>query len=371
MKESLLFKKAYGCLIGGAVGDALGGPIEGMHYRFIREWHNGRVEDLIRYDTRPDDFFQVGPESGAYALGIERGTYTDDTRLQHLITQAIIAKQGRISADDLGRTWMEKMKVETFWFSVSNGYYRIGIGQTPVREAGAGNIPDNSSAMCIGPIGVINAGDPEQAALDAYDIASLSHDGYSREAASIVAAAVAEAMDPSATVESVVEACVAFLPNKETSRMREPLLRAIELADRVADTEELTAVFYERLNVPWVRRISYGGVSDERHSPSVDPLESVPCAVAMFYKTHGSYKDAVVAAANYGRDGDTIACMTGYIAGAFCGVDAIPADWVAASLKANPVPDQEALALGLAEALVAEKRRSQVRVALLSKLEGM
>ena len=52
-KSSILFKKVYGCLIGGAIGDALGGPVEGMHYEFIRRLYNGRVTDLMPYN-RPD-----------------------------------------------------------------------------------------------------------------------------------------------------------------------------------------------------------------------------------------------------------------------------------------------------------------------------
>ena len=71
-KSSILFKKVYGCLIGGAIGDALGGPVEGMHYEFIRRLYNGRVTDLMPYN-RPDDFHQAGPDSGAYARSAQAG----------------------------------------------------------------------------------------------------------------------------------------------------------------------------------------------------------------------------------------------------------------------------------------------------------
>jgi ADP-ribosylglycohydrolase len=370
-KSSILFKKVYGCLIGGAIGDALGGPVEGMHYEFIRRLYNGRVTDLMPYN-RPDDFHQAGPDSGAYARSAQAGAYTDDTYLRHFITDAIIAKQGRVSADDLANVWMDRMDIRYFWHSITNSWTRIALTRTPVREAGAGNIPDNSSAMCIGPIGVVNAGDPEQAALDAYEIASLSHDGYSREAACVVASAVAEAMRPEATVGSIVKASVEFLPNRETSPIYGAVLRALELADEAADTEELTAMFYDNMLVRWVRRATHGpdtDPDDERHSPSVDPLESVPCVIAMFYKTGGDYRDGVIAAANFGRDCDTIACMVGYIAGALHGTDAIPEGWIRTVNEANPVPDQEKVAVGLTRALLTEKRRAQERAALISALE--
>jgi ADP-ribosylglycohydrolase len=341
-----------------------------MHYQFIRELHNGRVTDLLPYN-RPPDFHPAG--SGAYARTADPGAYTDDTRLSQLIVKSIIDKKGRISADDLGRTWMAHMDTDFFWHSIKNSYFRIAIGRTPVREAGSGNIPDNSSAMCIGPIGVINAGNPEQAALDAYEIASLSHDSYSREAASVIAAAVAEAMNPQATVNSIVDAALCYIPNKETSAIVKAMNLALELAEKAADTEEMTALFYDQLIVRWIRRHTQGpnaGPDNMRHSPSVDALESVPCALAMFYKTKGVYVDSVVAAANFGRDCDTIACMTGYISGAMNGLDAIPAAWVEASCKANPEPDQMQLVEGLTLALLNEKHKADAFSAMIEGLNS-
>ncbi|HJN93297.1 MAG TPA: ADP-ribosylglycohydrolase family protein, partial [Dehalococcoidia bacterium] len=41
---SLLFKKVYGCLGAGAIGDQLGRPVEGWHYLDIDE-KKGRLTD--------------------------------------------------------------------------------------------------------------------------------------------------------------------------------------------------------------------------------------------------------------------------------------------------------------------------------------
>ena len=38
----------YGCLIGGAIGDAMGAPVEGWYYQQIREKY-GRVTELMPY----------------------------------------------------------------------------------------------------------------------------------------------------------------------------------------------------------------------------------------------------------------------------------------------------------------------------------
>jgi ADP-ribosylglycohydrolase len=367
-KNSMLFKKVYGSLIGGAIGDALGGPVESMHYKFIREYHHGRMTDLKEYD-RPEGFGNAGPDSGAYARSPKAGTYTDDTHLRHFITDAIVAKQGRIMPEDLAEVWMEKMDTRYFWVSISNSWNRLALTATPAWEVGAGNVPDNSSAMCIGPIGIINAGDPAQAAQDAYAIASLSHDGYAREAACVIASATAEAMKPDATVDGVVQASIEHLPNRDTSPIYGAVLRAIEWAQEAADTEELTAIYYERGLVSFADRHPRPRDVDERLSWSVDPLESIPCVMAMFYKAKGDYEESVVAAASFGRDCDTIACMTGYVAGALNGVDAIPEHWIEMVREAQPEPDQEQIALGVAEALLADEARLSEKASLIHHLQ--
>jgi len=368
-KDSLLFKKVYGSLIGGAIGDALGGPVETFHYKFIREYHNGRVTELKEYD-RPEDFHQPGPNSGAYARSSKAGTYTDDTYLRHFITDAIVTKQGRIAPEDLAKVWIEKMETKYFWVSITNSWNRLALTATPTWEIGAGNVPDNSSAMCIGPIGVINAGDPAQAAQDAYAIASLSHDGYARDAACVIASATAEAMKPDATVDGIMQASIEHMPNRDTSAMYGALQRAIEWADQTADTEELTALFYAKGLVSYAIRHPAPRAKSERLSWSVDPLESIPVVIAMFYKTKGDYEEAVVASANFGRDCDTIACMTGYIAGALNGVDGIPERWIRTVSEAQPEPDQEQIAVGVTEALLAERARFLQKAELIAGLNG-
>jgi ADP-ribosylglycohydrolase len=64
-------------------------------------------------------------------------------------------------------------------------------------------------------------------------------------------------------------------------------------------------------------------------------------------------------AANFGRDTDTIATMTGALCGAIGGPDAIPPTWIDA-LGPSATRDAEDLARRLAElaqAMVAEQRR--------------
>ena len=63
LEDSALFSKIYGGLIGAAVGDALGGPVEGLDYPEIERLH-GRVERMLPYDKAPSEHGQFTNEAG-------------------------------------------------------------------------------------------------------------------------------------------------------------------------------------------------------------------------------------------------------------------------------------------------------------------
>src|SRR5690606_23045936 len=67
------------------------------------------------------------------------------------------------------------------------------------------------AAHMIGPVGIINAGDARQAALDTIDICSLLQPPTSggTEGSRVIAAATAEAFRPDASVDSIIAAALA------------------------------------------------------------------------------------------------------------------------------------------------------------------
>ena len=48
-----LFDKIHAAMLGGAIGDALGAPVEGWHYERIIETY-GVVDTMLPYDRAPD-----------------------------------------------------------------------------------------------------------------------------------------------------------------------------------------------------------------------------------------------------------------------------------------------------------------------------
>jgi hypothetical protein len=59
--------------------------------------------------------------------------------------------------------------------------------------------------MAIAPIGIINAGNPDQAYQDGFNIAFVNQDDVNRDGAATLAAGIAAAFIPDATVASVVD----------------------------------------------------------------------------------------------------------------------------------------------------------------------
>ena len=62
----------------------------------------------------------------------------------------------------------------------------------------------------------------------------------------------------------------------------------------------------------------------------------------------------------YARDNDSYASVVGALAGAFHGVDAIPADWIATVTEANPETDMVEFAEQLTR-IITDAHREKIR----------
>lgn len=295
-----LYTHVLGCLYGGEIGDAMGAPAENMTYQEIAASF-GEITDFSGYGT-------------------------DDSAMKHILCDAIQRGKGYPTADTWAEEWLAQedlfLKRHLFWIPVMNGFWKIrGQGAAP-REAGHGNMASSSSAMCISPMGIINAGNPRQAALETYDVASPIHHNYCRDAACSMAAAVAAALHPEATVPFILAAATAYLPPRSARMMRSAIETTLALAEEVGDYPTFRQRYY-----------------DERLLPGIampDSRETVPVALALFALAGGDPEQTIVHGANFGRDADTIASMAGALAGAYRGVDALPSHWVARVQAESP-----------------------------------
>jgi ADP-ribosylglycohydrolase len=204
--------------------------------------------------------------------------------------------------------------------------------------------------MCIAPIGILNACDPRQAVLDAYEVTQVIDSGVGQDAGAAIAAAVAAAFLTDATPDSVIAASVADL--RRGSEIPPLMHRALELAKAGRDYLLFRERFYERYLQPYV---------------SNDPRESVPVALALFWLASGDAVRAVRYGANFGRDADTIATMAGAVGGALHGGSALPQEWVRAVTSVNPV-DQRQLAEDLCRVVLTTISTAEERAGEITRL---
>jgi len=299
MSKSILLKKVYGCLLGGLIGDAMGAPAEGKSFQEI-EKEFGKINDF-------------------------EGEGTDDSIVKSILCQAIIENGGYISADEWAKSFLENKKkfYNLFYIPVKNMIHKIESKLTLPVYAGLGNMHSSSSAMGISPMGLINACNPRQAALETYDVAGLIHAGdstFCRDGACAMAAAVAEAMKVNCTVESVVSSATDYLHRVSSAEMINCIKEIIQIAKSLGNYQEFREKFYQ----------------DKLRSIACDSRETVPCALSLFYLAKGDPSEAIIYGANFGRDADTIATMAGALSGAFKGIDALRPQWVEKAIRNNP-----------------------------------
>jgi ADP-ribosylglycohydrolase len=324
MTVSMLFDKVLGCLLAAEIGDAMGAPAENKTYQQIIELY-GEITDFS-------------------------GGGTDDSALKHILCDAIEHTQGHPTADAWADAWMrhkEQFKSSLFWIPVMNTFWKIGAEGIPPREAGIGNMASSSSAMCISPMGMINAGNPRQAALETYEVAGLIHHNFARDGACSMAAAVAEAFNPAASVDSVLAAAVDYLPPRSARVMLDFIGATLALARESRDYTEFRQRYYAGRILPGIAM--------------PDARETVPVALALLYLANGNPRQTILYGANFGRDADTIASMAGSLAGALHGASALPAEWVARMLSEGR-RDQNALA-GMLVKVICRRAETSTHIA--------
>ena len=355
--NTLLRDKVFGCLIGGAIGDAMGAPAEDWHYSDIRPTF-GRIDRFLPQPARKRD--------GA------PGQITDDTTLRHYMCLAIIRKGGRITPDDYAKVWLTDLNPDRLFFTERIVVEKLKLGMNP-WDTGRGQPLADAAIMAVAPIGIINAADPAQAFQDAFNISSIHQDGIERDAAAATAAAFAAAFASDATAQSVLDA----MYEHGTFDTRRLISIGRELAAETADVDLFTERFYLRfLDRSFPRPPGWAWDKDRTVSPT--SREVLPIVAGLFDLCGGKPRECISAGASFGRDADTIATVLGGLSGALFGASAVPSEWIAASEQANVdffrevSPDVETsfekTAAELLEALRAERGRVATRLATLDAL---
>lgn len=233
-----------GSLLGAAVGDALGGPVEGYTPEQILERHGGRVTGIVGPWNGGD--WRTARPIAPYHKG--DGHVTDDTLMTHALIRVYEKVRGHLDAYAVAErlvpelmgspVWIPELEAEALplqriFLAEKWIVARLHYGHVDPREAGNGNIVNCGAAMYMAPVGLVNAAHPAAAYAEALDIAGAHQSSYGREAAGVFAAAVAAACAPHATPTSVVETALSLAKDGTRSAIE----AVAEVASRHTDFE--------------------------------------------------------------------------------------------------------------------------------------
>jgi poly(ADP-ribose) glycohydrolase ARH3 len=278
--------KFVGCLVGTAIGDALGARREGKGM--------SRSEDIV-----------------SLAGKLEQLIYTDDTHMTIGIAESLIENNG-FDGGHMAKTFIRNYEDEPWrgygpgppiifrmiksgeaWHSAADGLY-------------SGGSFGNGSAMRVAPVGLLYSHNLERLREIAHQSSTITHSHeLGKEGAALQACAVALALNTPSHEEIDREAFLSRL----WDFIRDQLYK--EKIDRIRE------LLGEQDKARVVAMLGNG----------IEAPRSVPTAIYCFLKQPQSYKDTVIFAVSLGGDTDTIAAMAGAISGAYLGMEAIPSEW--------------------------------------------
>jgi poly(ADP-ribose) glycohydrolase ARH3 len=302
-------RRFAGCLLGVAVGDALGQPVEAFPAERLRR-EFGEIRDFMPGDPR-------------LPMPLGAGQWTDDTQMMLDIARSII-RCGRVDPADIAREFVadhEAQGIRFSGFTVKYSLQRLRKG-IPWERSGLSDeqTAGNGSAMRVAPVGLLYGQNPEGVVEDARLSSIITHRHPEAVAGAVVVAyLVARATAGTLQPNTILDETLAVLG---PCRVADNLRRAQELLDQ--DVETASAL----------RTLGTTGYV----------VHTVAAAVYCFLQTPDDFERAVIAAVMGGEDADTTAAVTGAISGAYNGEEAIPSRW---REQVERGPEIRALALEL------------------------
>lgn len=312
---SLYTDKLQGSLLAAALGDALGSFGECMHYRTVDR----------KYSALPPRRYRG------------RIPYSDDTALRLVLYDTIISSG--LNAFNFANYWKRKVvDNRIYWTSELYVTSMILMGEDAHR-IGHGNMLGDNAAMAADPIGMLYPGFDELAALRAFETMSVCQSGKGLEGAMAVAAAVSKACTPRTDLDEVVDSSRRWVSRAVRRRIDNAVAIASSTGDprrRLYDaaivedglTDQIRSEIDSVRPVESARRLLNLELRDQDISMGISPLEVVPIAIG--YAARGRKKplSAIVEAARFGRDCDTISGIAGAILGAINGRSLLPTNYL-------------------------------------------
>ena len=277
-----------GCLFGLAAGDALGTTVE---------------------FKAPGSFTPLTDIVGGGPFGLKKGQWTDDTAMALCLAESLITCRSFNARDQMERyvRWWKEGHLSSTGrcFDIGNTVYGALQRYMDTGEPFAGSTDPyaagNGSLMRLAPIPLYFAADAEQAVRWSGESSKTTHGA-----------------------EACVDACRYF------GGLIVGALRGVAKEDLLSEGYSPVSGLWARSPLcPAIHAIALGSFK-HKEPPQVKGtgyvVDSLEAALWAFHRST-NFKDGCLVAVNLGNDADTTAAIYGQIAGAYYGVEGIPASW--------------------------------------------
>ena len=378
MTQTTRIDRVRGCLLGLAIGDALGGPLEGLGAQQIRA-HYQQVTDYVdgarAWKKKPYRWRMLG-------------LYTDDTQ-QALALCDILLAHGRIDVNRLAELYLALATPEAGYAGAHRGVGRsfrmvladLRRGVSPDRtgqdSAGIG------AAMRIAPLALYFADDEalcQEAVMAASlmthrDIRSLS--GAMAVVHAVRRLAAGAERDPSLLFRVAADTARSerWIAAHHADSVSSIAAHGQSLSRAIAHTESLLDIPRERALAALAEEANRHGAEPTcRRATMGFPPACIPACLYLLVTTD-SFEEALTEVINLGGDADSTGAILGAMAGAHYGVDAIPARWLAGlknregiELRAEALTRRSAEGLDIPDLVATEKALSDQETACRQSL---
>lgn len=279
-----------GCLLGLACGDAVGTTVE-----FKPRGTFPLVTDMV----------------GGGPFQLEAGEWTDDTSMALCLATSLVERNGFDPRDQMDRycRWHDEGYLSSngrcfdIGATVAAALRRYQATGDPLSGSTDPYTAGNGSLMRLAPVPMAYVDDLEQVAHFSGESSRTTHGA-----------------------QEAVDSCRLF-----------GVMLALALQG-----ESKTVILNGGSNLeltPAIQAISEGSYTHKARQEikgSGYVVQSLEAALWCFYQTE-SYRDAILETANLGDDADTTAAICGQIAGAYYGVESIPAGWLEKLAKSKDI----------------------------------
>ena len=368
-KDELVSDRIRGMLVGGLIGDALGGPVEFADADRVKEilpnarrWDEGRRIDEATLgklaSTLPlFSYEKLRPDTAPYGPWVEKapaGTLTDDSRHKIALMRTIVARKdaSRITVEDLARQYVSFTPIAgreptgKLKSLCDEGFdeYRMAarwiLGERDESKALPverlwGGIANCSGQMMMPPLAAAYLGEPEAAYRASFEL-NFVDSPMARDFCAAMIAGLAKVLDPEfdqAPLKKRWDVLLETIRNTDPFRINKvpfagrPLHRWLNLAKDLAKRADGRPSKLYRLLENDGKPVYWW----DAHFTLLVPL-------AMLYFCDFNVLSALHLTLDFGHDTDSYAQVLGVLGGAVCGASVFPGEMreaVARTLKSD------------------------------------